>query len=307
MQVIALQQFLRSLQAGLEAAGSHPAAIHLAEAVRALEPFDSLAVADFAAFLVRAKEFHASGAVRVPDGSEQQAEHVLKLFARLSDAAKDPSTGNLANIQQEIAQAIQSLAANAGLKGKLSANPKWADAQVARARAAPHLRTIYELAARIISPDVYNDPPIREAIARLEELDRESLLAIAAECGVKANARSQPAKIIGDVLVKLTGHKPAKVKKGRTKAASIDPAIVEENARRLAALVERSVDPDAIPDSEVEAELARLKGLGKPTLFEVVNRAGIEGVRSGDPIPAILDRVRLRLTGARRARERAEV
>ncbi len=269
--------------------------------MRALEPFHALAVADFAAFLVRAKQYQASGSVRVPDAGEQQAEKLLKLVAQLSDAAKHPAQGGLAGIQHEVAKAMQALAANAGLKGKLAPDPKWAGAQVARARVEPHLKMIYDLAARIISPDVYHDPPIHEAIARLEGLDRESLTAIATEFGIKTSARSKPAKIIGDVLVKLSGHKPAKAKKAKAPAASVDPAIVEENARRLAALVEHSADPHAVPDSEVEAELNRLKSLGKPTLFEVANQAGIEGVRSGDPVSAILERVRLRLTAARRA------
>lgn len=274
--------------------------------MRALDPFQSLSVADFAAFLARAKEYQAAGAVRVPEAGEQEADKLIKLVARLSDAAKSPSQGDLARSQQEVAAAIQSLAANAGLKGKLSPDPKWADAQAARARVAPHVQAVYDLAPRIISPEVYNDPPIREAIARLEGLDRESMIAVAAEFGIKATARSKPTKVIGDVLTKLTGHKPAKART-TAKATSVDPAVIEEHGRRLAALVQRSSDPEAMSDSEVESELARLKALGKPTLFEVANRSGIEGVRSGDSASAILDRVRLRLTAARRARERAEV
>jgi len=107
-----------------------------------------------------------------------------------------------------------------------------------------------------------------------------------------------------EILTKLCGHQPQKAK-GKT--ATIDPAVVDEYARRLAELIERSIDPDAVNEAEVEEELARLKELPKPTLVEVIARAGVDGVRPAAAVSAILQRVRNRLTAARRARERAEV
>lgn len=289
----------------LEAAGSHSAAEHVGEAARALDPFQSLSIADFAAFLARAKEYQASGVVRVPAAAEQQAETLLKLVAQLIDAAKSPSPGGLAAIQQEVAGAIQSLAAATGLKGKLAPDPKWAAEQVARSRVARQVQATYELAARIISPDVYNDASVRESIARVESgLDADSLKTFAAEFGVKASAKSQPGKVIHDVLVKLTGHKPAKVK---AKSAIVDETVVEEHVQRLGKLIERSVDPDAVSESEIEAELGRLTVLPKETLHAVIARAAIEGARPSDSKSAMLQRVRNRLTAARRARERAAV
>jgi uncharacterized protein YidB (DUF937 family) len=306
MQVAALRQFLQSLKPALEVAGSHQAAGEVAEAARALSPFDSLAVADFAAFLVRAKDYQAAGTVRVPSGSERQAEDLVQVVAKLTEVAKSPAASDLATLQHETAAALQTVAVSAGLKGKLTIDPKWAGAQAARARVAPYVRTIYDLAARIISPDVYNDPNIRDKMARLESaLDAETLKAVAAEFGIKTTAKSQTAKVVGDILAKLTGHKPAKTS-AKAKAASVDSALVDEHAQRLAKLVERSADPAAISDSELDAELGRLKGIGKNTLNEVANRAGIEGVRAGDSIANCLDRIRLRLTAARRAKERAE-
>jgi hypothetical protein len=306
MQVAALRQFLESLKPALEAAGGHQASAQVAQAARALEPFESLAVADFAAFLVRAREYQAAGAVRVPSGGERQVEDLLTIVARLTAAAQSPAGHDLAALQHETAAALQGVATIAGLKGKLTIDPKWAAARSARARVAPHVRTIYDLAARIISPEVYNDPAIREAIFRLESaLDAETLKAVAAEFGIKATAKSQPAKVVGDILTKLTGHKPAKAA-SKPKLKSVDSAVVDEHSQRLAKLVERSANPDAISDPEVEAEIGKLKEVGKPTLIEVAIRAGIDGVRSGDSIADCLQRIRLRLTAARRARERAE-
>jgi hypothetical protein len=117
-----------------------------------------------------------------------------------------------------------------------------------------------------------------------------------------------PAKVLSAVLVKLSGHTPPKAKRGtKAPAAPPDPAVVEEHARRLAGLVERSAHPDSHSDADMDAELARLKALPKPSLYEVVTRAGIDGVKPRDGVAAILARVRNRLTAARRARERAEV
>src|SRR4051812_23521380 len=129
MQVAALRQFLQSLKPALEAAGGHQAAAQVAQAAGALAPFDLLAVADFAAFLVRSKEYEAAGAVRVPSGGERQAEDLLTVVARLTAAAQSPAGHDLAALQRETATAIQGVAAIAGLKGKITIEPKWAAAQ----------------------------------------------------------------------------------------------------------------------------------------------------------------------------------
>jgi hypothetical protein len=71
--------------------------------------------------------------------------------------------------------------------------------------------------------------------------------------------------------------------------------------------MERANDPDLLPESEVEAELAELERLPKATLFEIVNQAGIEGVYKKSTAEEILRRVRNRLTVGRRADERAKV
>lgn len=273
------------------------------EACRALEPFRPLGLAEFTAFLARAEEYDRTGAVRVPGGADLRAEELLAATGRLAAADDLPAA------QAAVARAVNELAREAGLKGTLTPDPKWAEAQAARRRIAPHLEAIRTLAGRITAPEVYTDESIRAEIARLEgALDRDTLKAVAAEFGIKTTARSAGGKVLGDVLVKLTGHQPPKAKRG-TKAAAAppDPAVVEQHARRLADRIERSADPEAIPDADVEDELARLKALPKPTLYEVVARAAIEGVKPADTAGAILTRVRNRLTATRRARERAEV
>ena len=301
MQVAALQLFLRSLVPALEAGEARSVARSLDEACRALDPFGPLGLAEFTAFLARADEYQRSGSVRVPGAADLRAEVLLAAIRRLNNPDEDATA-----VQADIARAVQELATATGLKGTLKPDPKWAEAQAARARVAPHVRALREIAGRITSPEAYIDESIRAEITRLESaLDRDALKAVGTEFGIKVTASAAPAKVVAEVLANLSGHKPAKGKPGgRTKA---DPAVVEENARRLAGLIERSADPDALPDSEVEKELARLKSLPKPALIEVVARAGIEGVKPRDGVPSILTRVRNRLTAHQRARERAEV
>lgn len=303
MQVVALQQFLRSLVPPLEAGEARSAARWVDEAASALAPFGSLGLAEFTAFLARADEYRRTGVVRVPGEADLKAEAVLLAVRRLAGA------GDVTAAQADLARAANDLARESGLKGTLTPDPMWAAERVARARVAPHVHAIRELASRITSPERYADETVRTEIARLEgALDRDALKAVGAEFGVKITAKSVPAKVLADVLARLSGHRPPKAKRGaKAPAEPPDPVVVAEHAQRLAGLVERSADPDAVSDAAVEEELARLKALPKPVLYEAVTRAGIEGVKPKDAVAAILSRVRNRLTAARRARDRAEV
>ena len=305
MQVAALQLYLRSLVPALEAAEARSTARWLDEAARALDPFRPLGLPEFAAFLARAEEYQRTGAVRVPGAADQRAEALLAAVARLNTA----DGRDLAAAQADVARAVDALAREAGLKGGVAPDPKWAEARAARARVGPHLAAIRALAGRITAPESYADEAVRAEIARLEgALDGDTVKAVGTEFGVKTTARSAPAKVLGEVLVKLSGHAAPKAKRGaKATAEPPDPAVVEENARRLAGLIERSADPGAISDAAVDDELARLKALPKPALYEVVTRAGVDGVKLKDATSAILTRVRNRLTATRRARERAEV
>ena len=119
MKVAVLQQFLRSLVPALEAAGDRKVSVDLARTSCALDPFQALDIADFSAFLVRAQEYHARGAVAVPGPGEQQAESVLKLVVKLNEAI-DGAAGNVQAAQQELANELHGLIEQSGLKGKLT-------------------------------------------------------------------------------------------------------------------------------------------------------------------------------------------
>jgi hypothetical protein len=304
MKVAVLQQFLQSLVPALAAAGDGRSAADLSSTCRHLASFEDLDVDDFAAFLERAQAYRASGTVAVPNQAEQHSDVLHKAIERLAAALRE-SPETITERQSEVANAIGVLAERAGLKGKLAADPKWAAEQAARARIAPQVKSIRELAARIGSPDAFVDGLNQAEITRiLAGLDRDSLKAVAGEFGIKTTAASKADKVLMDVLAKLSGHQPPK---GKRAPAGIDAAAIDAKAKSLRALVERSANPGAVSDAEIEAELGTLKALKKGTLFEVLSLAGIEGVRSGDSTAEMLQRVRSRLMAAKRARERAEV
>jgi len=289
----------------LEAAGEGRAAARgLDEAARGLEPFRALGVSEFAAFLARADEYQRTGTVRVPGSADLRAQGVATALGRLA-TARDRPAAELTTAQADVARSLEAVAREAGLKGSLIPDPEWA----ARTRVAPHLKAIRDLAGQIASPDDY--ATVQVDLARLEEvLDRDILKVVGAEFGVKTTAATKPAKLLADVMAKLSGHQPPKAKsasRAKAPAVAADPAVVDVHARRLKDLVTRSADADAVSLAEIEAELGRLNGLAPPVLVEVATRAGVEGAKPRDAKKATLDRIRNRLTAARRARERAEV
>ena len=299
MQVATLQLFLRSLVPALAAGEAHTSARLLDAACTTLEPFRTLGLAEFAAFLTRAEEYQRTGTVRVPD---LEVESLLAALARLN--GPDVAAG-----QQDVANALDGLGRNAGLKGTLKPDPKWAEARATQARVAPLIKAIRDLASRITSPDLYADEVIRSEIVRLEALlDVDSLKAVGAEFGVTASARSAASKVLADVLAKLSGKKPPKATRaGKAADVIVDPSVIKQRVDSLRQLVELSADPDVVPFESVEDELNLLKALPKTALFEVVTHAGVDGVKAKDSVKAILLHVRNRLTAARRARDRAEV
>ncbi len=302
----ALQLFLRSLAPALEAAGDGTAARTVTAASQALEPFGSLGLDEFAAFLARAVEFQRDGSVRIPGAGDLAAERLTNAAQQLTtvlgklDAPN--ATQDLEEARTAIGAALRELAGRAGLAVTLKADAKWADAQVSAARIGPRVEAIRQLAVRIRSPEDY--AAIGDELARLTgEIAPADLKPIGTEFGVKATAKTPAAKMLADVLAKLSGHEPAKAKPAKK---GVDPAIVEAHGRRLTELFARAAGPDGLPDAEVAEEMARLEGLAKPMLLAIVALAGIDGVKSSDKVDSILHRVRNRLTVAQRAKERTD-
>jgi hypothetical protein len=312
MRVAALRLFLTSLRPALEAAGdSGPGRSTVAAAAAALQPFDDLALDEFAAFLAHADEYRRTGAVRVLGTADRAGEQLLEAAARLTavrnELARPDAVADLEAGRTAVADAIRQLAVDTGMTVTLKADPKWASTLIAQARIAPLVAQIRALAGQIMGPEAYADETVRQKMAQLEaEMSGVDLKALAAEFGAKATAKAKPAKVLADILTKVTGHKPGKAKAPR-KAAAVDPALVADHSKQLAELIARSAEPDGLSEADVEGELVRLGELSKPALFAVVTAAGVEGAKASESASALLQRVRNRLTAVQRARERAEV
>ena len=282
----------------------------MAAAAAALQPFDDLALDEFAAFLAHADEYRRTGAVRVLGPADRAGARLLEATAQLTtvrgeltrpDALADLEAGRTA-----VAAAIRQLAADAGMTVTVKADPKWASTQIGQARIAPVVAQIRALAGQITGPESYADETVRQTMTQLEaEMSGVDLKALAAEFGAKATAKAKPAKALADILTNATGHKPGKAKAAKNSA--VDPALVTEHSGRLAERIAKSADPDGLSAADVEDELSRLGGLSKPLLFAVVTAAGVEGAKANEAASALLQRVRNRLTAVQRARERAEV
>ena len=104
MKVAVLQQFLRSLAAPLQAAGASPKVTNdLEEACNALESFKEEDFGQFAAFLVRAEEFHRT-----------QLLPMLKTKERPRGAARTLNEAQVRHLAQQVRQLEERAAAAPG-------------------------------------------------------------------------------------------------------------------------------------------------------------------------------------------------
>jgi hypothetical protein len=304
MNVATLQQFLRSLAPALQAAGSGPrVAQDLERACRGLEPFGTLDLDTFAGFLARCAEFQRSGSVAPSSGSDLgPVQQVLRRLdqARERLGAGDPAARTeLLQAQRELGEVLTRLTDAAGLTGKLKGE-KWVKQQADLARARAHARAFRELAARITDAAAYDRDDIRADMSRLEkEVTADEWKLLSTEFGLPSSTKG--AKGIGEVLAKLTGHRPAKAKAPRKPAAAVDEAKVTQYADALRALLERAKTEAQLPEAEVDDQLNRLEGLGKDELIAVATRAGVE--RPGRSAGEVLNKIKTRLTAGRRVTE----
>lgn len=96
---------------------------------------------------------------------------------------------------------------------------------------------------------------------------------------------------------------PAGARESRGAAA---PAVRPANLARGLRDHIATLKGDAGERPAADAFVDRLSKLDRPTLFATLKAAGVEGAKHGDSKKAMLNRARLRLTAAVRARERQE-
>jgi hypothetical protein len=267
MRTSALQEFLRSLGGPLGAVGVTPKSVADLRAVAgALDPFKDLDLEQLADFLRRADEYRRSGSVlavadapgvgEIRTTARQIGEALLALPAAEPAATRDLE-GQVNRAKKDLQAAIERLSESFGSKVKFTDDKKWLPGLRERAQVRRAVEGFRHLASRISSAESYQDPDVQAEIDQLAAVGDKPLKAAAQELGSTGNGKGR--KFVESVLANLTGVRPEAAKPARKGKPAADPARVSQMTRTLHEMAERAKDPNAVPDSEVEAVIARLK------------------------------------------------
>jgi hypothetical protein len=298
LNVLALQQFLRSIGAPLGAAGVAPSALApLEQCAAALDPFRAHTLDTLTDLLRRADEARRNGTVplvEVPTvaplskTARELGEQALEL-ATVSDERAGELERDLNKNRHELQTALSALAEQFGIAVKCTEVPNWS--ALVRGRAV-----LKRLKQSVTSAEAYAG--VTADVERLLALGDPVLKALAGENALTTKAKG--AKLVDELLLAVTGHaRPgaAKAKASKTKAPAVDPAVVAELVtvfKEKAASVEQN--PYAVPDAEVEELVGRLKQLPAKTQQEVAS--AVTGKKITKTDDAIL-RIRALLVGVR--------
>lgn len=298
MTVSTLQQFLRSLAVGLRGADS-PTAADVDAAGRGLEPFAALDVSAFAGFLAKCDAYQRAGAVTPPSAVDVGAlEAALR---RLDDATSDTG-GDVAAAHAAAAAEFNALAAKAGLKGKLTPDPKWAVQRLIAQRVRAIKAAFRDLAARIAGPASFAATDVATEMARLaSDVSAAEWKLVAKDLSLPATTKG--AKGVVEVMALLSGHRPEKPVTAK-KSKGVDEAKIAEHARRLTGLFDRARAESSLPTAEIDVEMTLLGGLSVAELLDLTTKTGVSS--PGKTKKAVLDRIRGKLSAGQRVLDQTE-
>jgi plasmid stabilization system protein ParE len=316
MRVRTLQLYLRSLHAAVaatEAGSSVPAELEAAAA--RLQPFADLDLAQFAAFLQQAEEYRTSGTVAVPPHLTPHAEQLQTALRDAEKLANHLHTQDFPaqreRVQGELETALAALLQPLGLGIAVKSDAKAlkaAHAAAATRATAARVRTLVtslrETLAGVKDEAALNAPDLQQKLAALTEpAEMADLKAAALDLGVSKPPTKKPA-LVTAIVTHLTGVKPS-IKRTPRPAPTVDAAVVQQHAVRLKELLEKSVDPDAMSEAEVDAAVAEFDKLSGAELQAIAKEAALEN--AGKSKKEIVQKIRTKLTEARRARQSIEV
>jgi hypothetical protein len=268
MKASALQEFLRNLGGSLAAVGVPPKSLDDLRAVaHTLEPFRELDLEQLADFLRRAGEYRRTGEVPAisASGLDQAAAAARSLGEAVQaldtsdDAAAAQVEARIIQGRRDLQSALGTLAGRFGVAVKFTEDKKWLPDLRARSATARVVEAFRRLASQINRPESYQSDTVKSAVDDLAETDSKVLKMAAAELGVSGTGTGK--KFVESVLVKLTGidNKPAKAtKKAKPEEPVASDEQVDSMTRTLRDMVTRAKDPNAVPDSEIDAILSRV-------------------------------------------------
>jgi hypothetical protein len=307
MKSSALQEFLRNLGGSLGAVGVPAKSVEDLRAVaRALEPFRDLDLEQLADFLRRAAEFRRDG--HVPAVSVAGLDGAMAAAQRLGELVQTGGAdADIGREQKHLEAALGQLGGQFGLGVKVTPDKKWLAGLRAKGEVLRAVEGLRRLTTQITDPSAYQSDAVRTALDEFGRLDAKVLKAAGDELG--ASGTGKGTKYVESLLAKLTGidSKPAKPAKGGKKVAepAAPPEQVEAMSKELEDLVERSRDPDAVSDAEIDAILARL-GSSFSTEQQKAIAKRVSGSAGRSAADAVND-IRLDLTAVKRLRESQRV
>ena len=267
MRTSALRAFLRDLGGPLAEVGVTPKSLADLRAVAdALEPFRELDLEQLADFLRRAEEYRRSGAVTAVadapgvDGVRTAARQIgtaVHALPAAEPAAAGSLEGQVTRAKQDLQAAIEQLAGSFGLKVKFTDDKKWLPGVREKAEVRRAAEAFRSLLPHVTSAEAYREPAVQAGIDRLAAVGDKALKAAAQELGATGTGKGR--KFVEAVLANLTGFKDQPAKAPRKAKPAADPAKVQEMTKTLREMAERAKDPAAVPDSEVDAIIDRLK------------------------------------------------
>jgi hypothetical protein len=333
-----LQEFLRNLGGSLAAVGVQQKSLHDLQAVAHLfEPFKDFDLGQLTDFLKRAAEYRSGeklpvaavpGLADVTTASCQVSEAVHALG--VAEMAQVPDRESHITKTREVLQtALKTVGEHFGLTLTFKENKKWLPnlskkvvekhagemaeaaklqaAEAAKAAIAKPVAAFQQLRSQITTHESYQSDVVKAAIHELAATDVKILKSAAGELGASGASGGRPFdgnKYIESVLMMLTGvayktPKPAKVK--ATKATVPDAPVEQVDAivKSLQDMLDKTKDPDAVPDSEIDAILNRVSSEFSETQQKAIAKQVTgKGGRSGK---GAIDYLRADLTAVKRA------
>jgi hypothetical protein len=313
MKVKTLQSFLRSLRSALaEADGNFRVPADLDAVSAELEPFADLEFGPFAFFLQQARQYRDSGALAVPSLSNLAAEKVqAALRTTTSLAEKLSGTGDFDTQQitsgrekarQELEPALVEFLKPLGINVTLKDDAKGFKANLKKAETQGRVRRLRAILTGASDSESLNTPERQEKLrAFVDGLELPELKAVAAELDAPVTGRSKEG-VLSALVVQVTGIKLATKRAPRPpREATVDQEAVRQQAVKLKGLLEKSLDPGGLSNTEIEAAIGELTAMNVAELQAVAREVGMEKIARKKE--DILQQLRDKLRGAERARE----
>lgn len=311
MRVSALQEFLRNLGGSLSAVGVQQKSLEDIRAVaRALEPFKDLDLEQLADFLARAAEFRRRG--DVPAVSVAGLTDATDAARGLSESVQSLGTTDGTTAEEGIKRgkqafqtALGKLAGEFGLGVKFTEDKKWMAELRSKGEVTRAVETLGRLVPQITDVASYQSEAVQSAIDDLGSMGAKVLKAAATELGATGTGTGK--KYVESLLAKLSGvdGKPAKGGKKKADGPTASDEQVETMAKSLEGMVERARDPNAVPDSEVDAILARVGSEFSPAQQKAIAKR-VTGKAGNNPAE-VATRLRADLTAVKRLLESQKV